>query len=744
MTSYTPPSNKIIHVTSVDFVTRQISNPVLLVQYDDTLPILEVHLFQNGVKYNLSSTSNVNIRFKNLDGYKVYNPALGYNSSDTSIVYFTITQTMTVSYGKSFGVIEVGSGNGIANSAPISFVIDRNPIQISDIDASDDMQSIAAFVSQAQESAISASASASAASTSATHAGSSASSAASSSSAATSAANRANSSASAAASSATNAAASAAAAEEDASEIRNMRATANTLSPGSQASASYEDGLLTLGIPRGNTGSKGDTGNGIDSVALLSTSGRVKTYRITFTDGTHFDFSVTDGQDGEGSGTLNQITFNGTVYEDDGNGNVTINESSDDKTWNGVTLSKSNWSGTETTYVPHTQATSGTTAYYAKASYVPTAYALAKYNANAYLISTTPSANDNSTKVATTAYVDRITYTETDPTVPSWAKASSKPPYTASEVGAIANPETKSNGQVLTYNGTSGLWEAANSAGGRGAIFTGICNTEAETEAKVATLDDATGFSLTAGVRIAITFLNNNTATRPTLNVNNTGAKNIAYRDRQNTRYSGSGNMKNTWRSEQTVIFYYNGSSWVRSDSYALYSYQSEIVGDGESYGGGDKLFWLRYGLPVNSTSTVGGPYTPIYLNNGVFTPVSSSSLVTRTIGSDTTISSGGWRRVTYLTLTPGTWIVTMSFHTGSSSGVMECFGSINPEDGAVSYSSSIALGYMYAPSGQTPNLNLAGIATVTADTNMYLNIYGTKNIQILANGFSFKAARLF
>lgn len=29
-------------------------------------------------------------------------------------------------------------------------------------------------------------------------------------------------------------------------------------------------------------------------------------------------------------------------------------------------------------------------------------------------------------------------YTETDPTVPSWAKASSKPSYTASEVGAVA------------------------------------------------------------------------------------------------------------------------------------------------------------------------------------------------------------------------------------------------------------------------------------------------------------------
>ena len=715
MTSYTPPSNKIIHVTSVDFVTRQISDPVLLVQYDDTLPILEVHLFQNGVKYNLSSSSNVNIRFKNLDGYKVYNPALGYNSSDTSIVYFNITQTMTVSHGKSFGVVEIGSGDGIANSAPISFIIDKNPIQNSDIDASDDMQSIAAFVSQAQESATSASASASAASTAANRAAGSSSTATSAASSAASSASRAGSSATSAASSATNAAASAAAAEEDASEIRNMSATANTLSPGSQASASYEDGLLTLGIPRGNTGSKGDAGddgNGIESVTLLSTSGRVKTYRMTFTDGTHFDFSVTDGQDGEGSGTLNQITFNGTVYQDDGNGNVTINTS--------VTE------------------TDPTVPSWAKQSTKPT-YTASEVGA---LPSNTVIPSKTSDLTNDSGFL--TSYTETDPTVPSWAKASSKPPYTASEVGAIANPETKSNGQVLTYNGTSGLWEAANSAGGRGAIFTGICNTEAETEAKVATLDDATGFSLTAGVRIAITFLNNNTATRPTLNVNNTGAKNITYRDRQNTRYSGEGARHNTWRSDQTLILRYNGSSWVRGDSFAPYSYQSEIVGDGESYGGGDRLFWLQYGLPVNSMSTVGGPYTPIYLNNGVFTPVSSSSLITRTIGSDTTISSGGWRRVSYLTLTPGTWIVTMSFHTGSSSGAMECFASINPEDGAVSYTSSIALGYMYTPSNQTPNLNLAGIASVTSDTNMYLNVYGTKNIQILANGFSFKAARIF
>lgn len=42
-------------------------------------------------------------------------------------------------------------------------------------------------------------------------------------------------------------------------------------------------------------------------------------------------------------------------------------------------------------------------------------------------------------------------YTETDPTVPSWAKASSKPSYTASEVGAVPTSRTI-NGKALTSN----------------------------------------------------------------------------------------------------------------------------------------------------------------------------------------------------------------------------------------------------------------------------------------------------
>lgn len=44
-------------------------------------------------------------------------------------------------------------------------------------------------------------------------------------------------------------------------------------------------------------GDKGETGNGIASITLHSTIGKVKTYRVTYTDGATFDFQVSDGSD---------------------------------------------------------------------------------------------------------------------------------------------------------------------------------------------------------------------------------------------------------------------------------------------------------------------------------------------------------------------------------------------------------------------------------------------------------------
>jgi len=100
--------------------------------------------------------------------------------------------------------------------------------------------------------------------------------------------------------------------------------SAETLPPGSEAYArndgSTQNVILVFGIPQGEQGEQGETGNGIESITLLQTVGLVKTYRILFTDGDHFDFNVTDGKGIdhiEKTGSVGLVdTY--TIYMDDG------------------------------------------------------------------------------------------------------------------------------------------------------------------------------------------------------------------------------------------------------------------------------------------------------------------------------------------------------------------------------------------------------------------------------------------
>lgn len=81
---------------------------------------------------------------------------------------------------------------------------------------------------------------------------------------------------------------------------------------------------------------------------------------------------------------------------------------SDDKTWNGISLANGTTLGQSVSYVPaksNSKNNDNGSMYFLPISNTPTANNGAKYNASAYLSSTTPAATDNSTKVATTAYV---------------------------------------------------------------------------------------------------------------------------------------------------------------------------------------------------------------------------------------------------------------------------------------------------------------------------------------------------
>lgn len=55
---------------------------------------------------------------------------------------------------------------------------------------------------------------------------------------------------------------------------------------------------FNLGHVVGADGAKGDTGNGISSITKTSTSGKVDTYTITFTNGSTTTFQLTNGSDG--------------------------------------------------------------------------------------------------------------------------------------------------------------------------------------------------------------------------------------------------------------------------------------------------------------------------------------------------------------------------------------------------------------------------------------------------------------
>ena len=126
VSNYTPTG--ISHATSVDFSKRSVNQPVHIVQYDRSLPILAVSLYNNGQLYRLSEDMEVSIRLGKPDRTFVCNKALGCDSTRT-IVYFEITQQMSLFDGEYYPVIEIMDGDKIANSSTIYLVVDRNPVQ---------------------------------------------------------------------------------------------------------------------------------------------------------------------------------------------------------------------------------------------------------------------------------------------------------------------------------------------------------------------------------------------------------------------------------------------------------------------------------------------------------------------------------------------------------------------------------------------------------------------------------------
>ena len=145
--NYSPPAEALIKATRADFDRRDVVQPVHLVQYDDTLPVLAVSLYKGGQPWTLPTGADVNLRMDKKDGHYVYNPALGV-SSDRSTVYMAVTAQMTTGCGTFAPVIEVLAGGGVAGMAALRLDIDRNPVQDGMFESTDEYKAVQALAAE--------------------------------------------------------------------------------------------------------------------------------------------------------------------------------------------------------------------------------------------------------------------------------------------------------------------------------------------------------------------------------------------------------------------------------------------------------------------------------------------------------------------------------------------------------------------------------------------------------------------
>ena len=147
---YTPDDNVIVHETKVDFRRRVVQRQINLVQYDKSMPVIAVQLCSNGNEYVLPENASAYIRFGKRDHTYVYNECLGCDQTRT-IVYFAITDQMTVFYGEHTPIVELRIGDTVAGSGSIPIWIDRNPIQNGDTESKSDLSVFEKAIEAAQK-----------------------------------------------------------------------------------------------------------------------------------------------------------------------------------------------------------------------------------------------------------------------------------------------------------------------------------------------------------------------------------------------------------------------------------------------------------------------------------------------------------------------------------------------------------------------------------------------------------------
>ena len=142
------PENAVQLQTTAAIDGYYVTQPLRLVQYDETLPVAAVQLTYQSQPYIPPTGAELNVRMNKPDGKGVYNPCLGVDSS--GIVYFVFTQQMTAAAGDGKLTIEV-TDSGVKNSAPIAVNVAENPVQEGSIESADEFLTLQEILAEAEK-----------------------------------------------------------------------------------------------------------------------------------------------------------------------------------------------------------------------------------------------------------------------------------------------------------------------------------------------------------------------------------------------------------------------------------------------------------------------------------------------------------------------------------------------------------------------------------------------------------------
>ena len=242
------------------------------------------------------------------------------------------------------------------------------------------------------------------------------------------------------------------AAEDARKAIEDMVVEAVTLATGTPASVTKEliNGVVKLvfGLPSGDKGDKGDPGNSIQSITRTAGNGApgtTDTYTVTLTDGSTTEFYVYNGKDGMGAGDMTASVYDPQgkatdifAYVDDKVKDIDPDVTADEVTFSDGETFQQKYDKGELTGPRGLEGPQGTPGQQGKNglnALINDAHRVNLVSGEGIEITEeTPRVADGMTG-ETEAWLT-ISAVETDPTVPAWAKAASKPTYTASEVGA--------------------------------------------------------------------------------------------------------------------------------------------------------------------------------------------------------------------------------------------------------------------------------------------------------------------